>query len=340
MRSLHFRVPSKDVRRVVLAAVARDGEVSTGHVVAATGLSRQAIHKHLQRMVASGELFREGAGRGARYVAKRTHVHLRKRPKGLDEAALFEEVEEALPDLRALRKSASRILHYVFTEMVNNAIDHSKAKSIEIDVRIRGQFVAVEVADDGIGAFQNVRRALRLGSPLEAIGEISKGKTTTDPERHTGHGVFFSSKAADRFELESAGFRWTIDNHRDDNAIAQAPPRRGTRVRFEVAFDTKRELRKIFDEFTTDFEFDKTRTIVRLFAHGLEFVSRSEAKRLLHGLDRFREVVLDFAGVEQIGQGFADEIFRVWARAHAGTRLEPVNMIEPVAFMVERARHG
>jgi len=88
---------------------------------------------------------------------------------------------------------------------------------------------------------------------------------------------------------------------------------------------------------TRDLEFDRTRIVVRLFAHGTTFVSRSEAKRLLQNLDRFREVVLDFAGVDAIGQGFADEVFRVWARAHAGTRLVPVNMLEPVDFMVSRA---
>ncbi|MBL8718314.1 MAG: STAS-like domain-containing protein, partial [Myxococcales bacterium] len=86
-----------------------------------------------------------------------------------------------------------------------------------------------------------------------------------------------------------------------------------------------------------DLEFDRTRTIVRLFAYGTAFVSRSEAKRLVHGLERFREVVLDFAGVDAIGQGFADEVFRVWARAHAGTRLLPVDMNEGVGFMVRRA---
>lgn len=93
----------------------------------------------------------------------------------------------------------------------------------------------------------------------------------------------------------------------------------------------------IFDEYTTDLAFDRTRTVVRLFAIGTTFVSRSEAKRLLHGLERFREVVLDFGGVGAIGQGFADEVFRVWARAHPDTRLRPVDMIEPVEFMVRRA---
>ena len=88
---------------------------------------------------------------------------------------------------------------------------------------------------------------------------------------------------------------------------------------------------------TRNFEFSKTRTIVRLFTIGTEFVSRSQAKRLVRGLERFREVVLDFDGVDLVGQGFADEIFRVWARRHPEVRLVPTGMSEPIAFMVERA---
>jgi hypothetical protein len=48
--------------------------------------------------------------------------------------------------------------------------------------------------------------------------------------------------------------------------------------------------------------------------------------------------VLDFSGVDEIGQGFADEIFRVWARAHPDITLEAVAMSVPVAFLVKRAR--
>lgn len=77
--------------------------------------------------------------------------------------------------------------------------------------------------------------------------------------------------------------------------------------------------------------------VVMLLPLGARLISRSEAKRLLAGLDRFAEVVLDFNGVEEIGQGFADEVFRVWARAHPKVRLKPVNMSEAVEFMVRRA---
>ena len=75
---------------------------------------------------------------------------------------------------------------------------------------------------------------------------------------------------------------------------------------------------------------------MRLFEAGSAFLSRSEAKRLAAGLDRFRQVTLDFEGVDEVGQGFVDELFRVWARDHPATRLSPIKMNDDVRFMVER----
>lgn len=57
---------------------------------------------------------------------------------------------------------------------------------------------------------------------------------------------------------------------------------------------------------------------MKLFEHGTQFVSRSEARRLMHGLKKFKKVTLDFRGVKGVGQGFADEVFRVWPAAHRG----------------------
>ena len=48
--------------------------------------------------------------------------------------------------------------------------------------------------------------------------------------------------------------------------------------------------------------------------------------------------MLDFSGVEVVGQGFCDEVFRVFARQHPEITLEPVGMNDTVAFMVARAR--
>jgi transcriptional regulator with XRE-family HTH domain len=82
----------------------------------------------------------------------------------------------------------------------------------------------------------------------------------------------------------------------------------------------------------------RSRVQLQLLEKGSSFVARSEAKRLLEGLDRFKEVVLDFRGVDGVGQGFADEVFRVWARAHPGTKLLPLRMVGAVQSLVNRAR--
>jgi len=59
---------------------------------------------------------------------------------------------------------------------------------------------------------------------------------------------------------------------------------------------------------------------------------------LLHGLEAFREVVVDFSDVPGIGQGFADEIFRVFVAAHPETTMVPIHMNETVSFFVTKAQ--
>ena len=236
---------------------------------------------------------------------------------------------------------ARSILQYALTELVNNVIDHSGAAEVEIRVSEEGSSIVLIVQDRGIGIFKHIRDHMNLASELEALQELSKGKTTTMPEHHTGEGIFFTSKATDRFEIESGTLRWIVDNRLGDMAVGTLdPPLEGTRVRVEVDPAAARNLTDIFEEYTEDFEFSRTRTVVKLFAIGTEFVSRSQAKRLLHGLTNFREVVLDFTGVDIVGQGFADEVFRIWAREHPEVNLLPTEMNDPVAFMVERALRG
>jgi hypothetical protein len=77
---------------------------------------------------------------------------------------------------------------------------------------------------------------------------------------------------------------------------------------------------------------------VRLAGFGAQLLSRSEARRVTVGLERFRYVTIDFTGVELVGQGFCDEVFRVFAAAHPEDVLVPTGMNESVSFMVRRAR--
>jgi hypothetical protein len=327
-----------EIEEIVNRLMLTKGTFASGDVTAETGLSRQAVHRYLRALVAAGALVRDGAGRGARYVPAKVAFKARlQNAPGLAEDRVWEEACALFPKLSESR-SAAAILQYAFTEMLNNAIDHSGSAAIDVSLDVDAGHGRFSIVDAGVGVFENVRAKLGLASGLEALQEISKGKTTTQPERHSGEGIFFTSKVARVFELEANGLSWIVDNARADQTVIERATAPGTVVRFEVALATTTTLEDVFARYTHDFEFDTSRVVIKLFEHGVRFVSRSEAKRLLLGLERFRHVILDFAGVEGVGQGFADEVFRVWATAHPETHVRAENMTSAVTFMVERAR--
>lgn len=87
-----------------------------------------------------------------------------------------------------------------------------------------------------------------------------------------------------------------------------------------------------------EYTFDKTVVPLRLEQHeGEKLVARSQAKRVAHRFERFKRVELDFAGITEIGQAFADEMFRVFAAAHPQIRITPLNTTPAVAQMIKRA---
>jgi hypothetical protein len=68
-------------------------------------------------------------------------------------------------------------------------------------------------------------------------------------------------------------------------------------------------------------------------------IRRSQARRVLSGLDKFKIVVMDYDKVPMVGQAFADEIYRVFKIKHPEIDVQDMNMNESVKFMVERARN-
>jgi anti-sigma regulatory factor (Ser/Thr protein kinase) len=319
-----------------------DGEtLQAGEIARRLGVTRQTAHRHLRQLVREGRLVTECAGRNTRYRRSSPIDSGTYATDGLAEDRVWTEMSGPGSVAADLPRKPRTVLHYALTELVNNAIDHSGASEVQVRIARTDQTVELVVRDHGVGIFRHIRDRLGLETELEALQDLSKGKVTTMPSRHTGEGIFFTSKAANRFEIDSGTLRWIVENRLRDMAVgSHDPPVVGTTVRVEVDVDEAHDLSEIFSEYTEDFEFSRTRTVIRLFAIGTEFVSRSQAKRLVHGLERFREVVLDFEGVDLVGQGFADEVFRVWANEHPEVALTPTGMTDTVAFMVERAIRG
>jgi uncharacterized protein (DUF1330 family) len=148
----------------------------------------------------------------------------------------------------------------------------------------------------------------------------------------------------DRFVIMSGGVFFSHQFGKpEDWILADGEDlKQGTLVGMQLSNHTARTDRQVYDAFASedeDYGFTKTVIPVRLAQYGEDkLVSRSQAKRMLARVDRFKTVILDFEGVKTIGQAFADEAFRVFAAQHPNIELVSINAIEPVQQMVSRAR--
>lgn len=235
-------------------------------------------------------------------------------------------------------------MQHGLTEMVNNAVDHSEGRHLVVVARRDAERVSLWVIDDGVGIFRKIARALQLPDERLALLELSKGKFTTDPRRHTGEGVFFTSRMFDNFQILSGDLVFDHDELQDNNFLFDVEDprsRHGTTVLMSIGLASERTVKQVFDEYSSgpdDYDFARTVVPVRLARVGAEnLVSRSQAKRLMQRVEKFRCVVLDFAGVSMVGQAFADEVFRVFANAHPHVELSAMHAVPEVQQMIRRA---
>jgi len=329
---------SETVPEAIERLFAARTSITSSEVAAAAGVTRQAAHYHLSRMVKAGLLVTEGARRSSSYRLKAQHSS-KYELAGLSENEVWGEQRLAFrsidPDILDT-PNLMKILNFAFTEMVNNAIDHSLGSTLHVRWYLSQEQVAFEIDDDGVGAFASIRQSRELEDDFQAVGELSKGRQTTDPAHHSGLGIFFTSRMVDKFSISSNQLVWTVNNEIDDYAIGWLDrPRTGTLVRCEIRRDTPITPQEIYDQLSDPVtsRFNRTTIQVALFREG-DFVSRTEAKLIGTRLEGFEVVELDFADIEQIGQGFADELFRVWVSEHAASRLVPVNANPAVMAMI------
>jgi hypothetical protein len=304
-------------------------------------VSRQSASRWLSIMKRDGLIASGGLGRGTKYtLLDAVKVQREYEIDGLSEDRVWSEL--CSPVVSDLPKNVRDIWHHGLTEMINNAIDHSGSKVVRVSVRKNALLTSASVIDDGEGIFLKIQRALKLYDTREAILELAKGKFTTDPANHSGEGIFFSSKMFDHFSVHSGALFFLHDCDAPDILLESSRKDTGTAVYMYLNNDSPRTSKEVFDQFALpeEFSFAKTIVPVRLAQHeGEKLVSRSQAKRLTRRFERFHVVMLDFSDVEEIGQGFADEVFRVFQNAHPEITMTPMRMSPAVAAMISRVKN-
>jgi anti-sigma regulatory factor (Ser/Thr protein kinase) len=267
--------------------------------------------------------------------------------KDLEEHKVVEFFRKKLLFNQKVSEHISSIYEYALSEMVNNAIDHSQSKLIKVSSKIDNSHIFFIVEDFGIGVFRNLMFIKDLSNPFESMIELQKGRSTTLPELHSGEGIFFTSKIADSFSIKSYGYEYKVEEGKISQEKLRKELPSGSIIYFTLSLETNKHLNDIFERFETDPEdtsFDKTELQVRPIhqvdiknSQGSVLVSRSQAKRIIRGLEKFNVVSFNFKDVPSIGQAFADEIFRVFQKQHPHIELQVEGANESVMFMIKRA---
>ena len=301
-------------------------------------ISRQTVSKYLNELVEKNYITKNSKGNYTiNFYISESKIY---KNKNLEEDIVYNELIKKYEIDK--KNNVKHILVYAFTEMLNNAIEHSEGTEISIHYTENYFNIFVIIKDNGIGIFRKIVRDHNLKNENEAIFELKKGKLTSDAENHSGEGIFFTSKVVDYFLISS--FNKTFSSGSDEYfySIEQNRERtiKGTEVILVLNKNTERTTKEIFDEYTSDdFVFNKTKITVHLAKDylGHDFVSRSLAKRILMNVEKFKVIVLDFENIDNIGQGFADEVFRVFKNKNPDITIVPINMNEEIEFMINRA---
>ena len=337
------RARGEEIRRFIIEHVEKHPADISRKTAEKFGITRQAVNKHLQRLTGEKSLAQTGVTRNRSYkLAPLLEFRKEYLTAGLEEDVVWRN--DVLPAIGKVPDNVRGIWEYGFTEMLNNALDHSEGTAITVHLKKTAATTEVIVLDNGVGIFAKLQKALGLLDERHAILELSKGKLTTDPKNHSGEGIFFSSRMFDEFDILSGGVFFSHQFGDEEDWILERQAQKfGTMVWMKLHNHTARTTGKIFDRYASgeDYGFNKTVVPVKLAQYGNEnLISRSQAKRLLGRVELFKVVIFDFSEVSEIGQAFGDEIFRVFAQKHPDIQLTPMHANSAVKRMIERAKSG
>lgn len=295
------------------------------------GISANTVHTYLNDLLESNVIRK--AKRGQYELVAEKHFYELRRSRGELDSDTYAYDLCLQPHIAHLPDNVQRIWSYAFSEMINNVMDHSGAETLKIVILQDYLSTQTLIWDNGVGIFQKIKEHFHLSNLDEAICELFKGKLTTDEANHSGEGIFFTSKMMDTFLIESDGKIFATTKYDNDTILNEEEVSCGTCVFMSLSNLTHKHARDVFDAYSDDDgSFSKTRIPLKNIFDTAP-VSRSQAKRICNRLDQFQEIVLDFADLDWMGQGFAHQIFVVYQNAHPDTTLTPINMNESVMKM-------
>lgn len=339
----------ESMKRYMLEKIRMDDEQYIAKTAENFQISVTSVKRYIAECIADGIIEKcDEKATGYRLITKEDEFIYFLKEQLWEDKIYYTDI---FPLLKHTSPEAQGIWSYSFMEMMNNAIEHSQAEKIYCHVKRDYLFTEISIVDDGIGIFRNIQNYFKKEKGLiidchDAILELHKGKFTTNPRNHSGEGIFFTSKVLREFVVLSDAAYFSAGCAERDKLIQShllayftKINHIGTMIVLKLENQTTKKRKEVFDLYApVEDGFVKTYIPLKEVCPYGEPIARSQARRVAHRLEEFRQVELDFAGIDFMGQGFADEIFRVFQNQHPEILLIPKNANEAVLGMIQHVR--
>ena len=237
-----------DIKEYIIERLNKKTKVSSRYLVRKTGFTRSYLNRFLQELIEEGQIVKIGKARKTIYILADAEKLESFRESRMNYSLClkndFQIPSTSLNTLESIKKETGifsglsvnvvEIIDSSFTELLNNAIVHSGAESINIKMKREQDFISTEITDNGIGIFKKIMEHFSLKNELEAIQQILRGKLTTFPESHAGQGLYNVSKSCDSFVIHSGRKKFMLNNIVNEMSIKDAREIKGTRIKFSI----------------------------------------------------------------------------------------------------------
>lgn len=336
---MKFEVTKKEsIKNYILEIISRGSEDVAEYVSGSLNINLSTVHRYINELVSEEKI--ERIRRNTYILKSKTEKYVLSRKNGElnDERPITEKYIEPL--INGFPSNVQNIWRYTASEMINNIIDHSEAEELTLTTYSNCLNTTVILQDNGIGIFKKIREYFNLYDDNDALVELSKGKLTTDSENHSGEGIFFTARILDTFYIISGNTVFSCNEFNEEDIKHYKDGTPGTKMILSLSNNSKKDIAEIFNIYSSvDEGFYKTSIPVKnIFPTNP--ISRSQGKRLCARLNEFSIAELDFKNVDWMGQGFADQVFRVFAKQNPNIKIVSLNMCGTVEKMIKHVTHN
>jgi len=302
------------------------------------GVSRQAIHKHMNSLIKDHKVTAYGTTKGRYYELMPTVNFV----KSIDIDNNFEVEkllkEYVLPHLISLERNILEIFEFSTGALLNNISDHSSASKFYYKIYITHQEAHFILSDNGIGIFEHIRQRLNLSKVRLAALELAKGQVVTDIIDHSGDELNAVIHLFDKVKIDSTGISLNFFNHNEDWTLDHSTQNKGSRIHLQINPSSKRTCAEIFD-LIFDSRKNNVRIPLKLLKDSRKLVinHRNHVDSVMRNIRDYENIEFDFKEIDLIGPAFANELVRKAREKNRFAHIRWINTNETVDLLMSRA---